>query len=67
MTKLRYEDGCVRCNQCGQLYDTTPRGDDSGKFECPCGNAEDLSAIQQLVEFYNRPGDDPGPGGPKQD
>lgn len=55
MARFQYKDGCLLCNQCGQLYDTTPPAEESGKFECPCGNAEDLSAIAELIEFYNRP------------
>ncbi len=56
MPKFGYKDGCLLCNQCGRLNDP-PSPDDTAQFECPCGNAEDLSAIQELVEFYNRPPD----------
>ena len=54
MTKLRYEDGCVRCNQCGQLYDETAYGE-PGKGECPCGNGEELDALGRVAELYNQP------------
>jgi len=53
MAKFSYKDGCLLCNQCGQLYESTQH-DSTGKFECPCGNAEDLAAIHQIIEFYNR-------------
>ncbi len=56
MAKFGYKDGCLLCNQCGRLYETTPR-EETGKFECPCGNAEELDAIRRLTEFYNRDAD----------
>lgn len=58
MAKFGYKDGCLLCNQCGRLYETTPGEEKTGTFECPCGNAEDLDAIQRLIEFYNRAADD---------
>ena len=64
MKKFGYKDGCVLCNQCGRLYETVPR-EDSGKFECPCGNAEELDAIHRLVDLYNPAADDGTPDSEK--
>ncbi len=52
MAKFSYKDGCLLCNQCGQLYETVPP-EGSGRLECPCGNADTLDAIQRLIELYN--------------
>ncbi len=51
MARLQYKDGCLSCNECGQLYE--PVAADGTPAACPCGNAENLDAIQRLVEFYN--------------
>jgi hypothetical protein len=56
MPRFSYKDGCVLCNQCGKLHDPTPQ-QGTEKFECPCGNADTLDAIERLVELYN-PGHD---------
>ncbi len=56
MAKFGYKNGCLQCNQCGRLYEDPIPGE-AEKFECPCGNAEDLDAIQRLIEVYNRPPD----------
>jgi hypothetical protein len=60
MARFRYQDGCLLCNQCGRLYETTPP-EGSGKFECPCGNAETLDAIHRLMDLYNPATDDRAP------
>jgi len=59
MPKFGYKDGCLLCNQCGRLYEA-PEAEDAAKFECPCGNAEDLDAIQRLIDSYNPHADDAG-------
>ncbi len=57
MAKFSYKDGCLLCNQCGQLYEPAPQ-EGSGKFECPCGNADTLDAIHEIIWLYN-PGAEP--------
>ena len=52
MARFEYKDGCLRCNQCGRLYEPD-RPDDAGYDRCPCGNGELLDALDGLVELYN--------------
>ena len=66
MAKFGYKDGCLLCNQCGQLYEIAPR-EGPGKFECPCGNADTLDAIQRLIELYNPVADAAAPESEKTD
>ncbi len=55
MAKFEYKDGCLLCNQCGRLYEKDQAPDRDGRIVCPCGNNEQVDALEQVLSIYNAP------------